>query len=747
MARKKKREPRTDQPADDEVSGSNHPDTEEFELDRNAEIEDDATEKALLELYADVQKGFQDQAERSNDQMDYWEIFFCKLGQNQYYAGNSRIYLPIIHNAVNARATRFTNQIFPVAGRYVEVTSEDGSIPSALMSLAEHYVRKAKLRTKVMPALMRNGDVEGQYNVYCSWQERERHVAYRGRVPVMIEEELINDLEGVPDIIEETILDAGPHVEVLADSDVLVLPQTADSIEEALAMGGSVTILRRWSKAKIKKELKAGNIRDDVATTMLAEMKKAEDPAYTNKGKNMIDAAGIKGEGGTPTALVYETWTDLTISTNAEDDENADERRLCKVLFGGPKQILSAKRNPNWNDKCPLISCPVEKVQGAFKGVSKVKPVAQPQYYANDAINEAADSSMYAMMPIVMTDPLKNPRIGTMVLSLSAIWETSPNDTQFAKFPELWKQGFEIVSAVKAEIAQGLSVSPAAITQTGNKTRRNQAEVAQEQQVDLLTTADAVTVIEEGVLTPVINWFIELDHQYRSEDITIPQYGPMGLRAEMERVEPVQFDTKYHFRWFGVEAARTAQQIQLQIAMTNVIRGIPPQQYEGYKLNLVPLLTQLCQNAFGPRLAPLIFESQASQMPVPVQQEEMLLLHGFEVPVNPMDDDQQHIQAHMQLLQQAQATGSVQGGVLKKIQQHVFAHMQQAQKKQMAAMQAQQGGQGMPGVPGGEGPGVAGTPRIGAMPGQPRPQGPPGMMSQDQVSPTSGGPPRMRGAA
>jgi hypothetical protein len=61
--------------------------------------------------------------------------------------------------------------------------------------------------------------------------------------------------------------------------------------------------------------------------------------------------------------------------------------------------------------------------------------------------------------------------------------------------------------------------------------------------------------------------------------------------------------------------------------------------------------------------------------------------------------------------------------------------VQAAQAKQQAQMQAQQGQQGVPGgaIGGQQQPGVAGTPRIGAQPGQPRMQGPPGMIAQDQM--------------
>lgn len=677
--------------------------------------------KALTQLYAQIEKGFQDQSERSDSQKDYWDIYNCKLSYKQFYTGTSKIFMPIVYNAINARKTRFTNQIFPVSGRYVEVTTQDGTLPYAEMALAEHYIRKAKLRTKVMPALMKNGDIEGQYNLYVSWVENTRHVAQRIRKPVEVQGVATGD--EVDDIAEETLKHGQPVVEVLADSDVLILPHTCDDLEEAFANGGSATILRRWTKAKIERMIADDEIMADVGEQLIEEMTRDDRPNQPfNKPKAMVDAAGIKGEGVKKYALVYETWAQLTIG---------GERRLCRIYFGGEHQILSCKRNPYWSDKCPLISAPVEKVQGAFKGRSKVEPVADLQYQANDAVNEAMDSAAYALMPIVMTDPVKNPRTGSMILSMAAIWETSPNDTQFVNFPPLWKDGLEIVTGAKNEIFQSLGVNPAMIMQTPQKAKPNQAQIAAEQQVEILTTADAVTVVEEAVLTPLINRMIELDHQFRDDDLLVRQYGEMGMKASMQAIPPVQFNRRWQFRWYGVESARNAQQMQQQIAGMNVLRGIPPEQLNGYKINLVPVVTQMVENMFGPRLAPLVFESPEMQMPVPVDQENMLLVNGYEVPVHAMDDDNAHIQSHGQLMQFAMASENVQGGAVKKIQAHIFAHMQQAQKKQMMAQQQQMG---TVGAPGGAGPGIAGTPRPGAVPAQPRGgQGPPGMIHQDRM--------------
>lgn len=689
------------------------------ELSGKPEIKD-----ALLEVFKDIEQGFQDQAQRADDTMDFWDIYNTKLTGKQFYNGNSQIYVPICHDAINARKTRFTNQIFPVSGRYVEATTSDGEIPHSLIALAEHYVRKAKLRTKVMPALMKNGDVEGQYTLYASWTKRTRHATRKVKKQVEIDEDLKSNDE-YDDIEEQKIEIGHPVVEVIADTDVLILPATADDINEALDAGGSATIIRRWGKAKIKKLMDDGEIDKEAGQSLIDEMAAETASAQPDKAKKMAEAAGVHTGEGRKFALVYETWLQI---------ETDDGLRLCRAYFGGDDKILGCRRNPYWCDRLPIFSVPVEKIQGSFKGQSKLKPCADMQYLANDACNEGMDSAAYALMPIVMTDPQKNPRVGSMILALAAVWETSPKDTQFAKFPELWKDALALVAQAKAQIMQTLGVNPAAITQQamGNP-KLNAAMIAQEQQVDLLTTADAVTVVEEGILSPLVGFFIELDAQFRDKEITVRQYGEMGQRANLETIEPLQFDTRYEFRWFGVEAARNSQQIQQQIAGMNVMRGIPPEQLNGYKINLVPIISQLVENTFGPRLAPLIFESPEQQMPVPVEQENNMLMLGYAAPVHAMDDDQAHLQAHGQVLQQMQQSGENKNK--QKFLTHMFLHMQQMAKK----AQAQQQPQGMPGVPGGAvggqpQPGVAGTPRIGAQPMMPRGgQGPPGMIHQDQL--------------
>lgn len=715
---------------------------------RNEELAGKPSLQATLnDLYNEIENGFQDQGQRSDDNEKWWDIYNTKLSDNQFYNGNSQIYVPIVYDAVNARKTRFVNQIFPQNGRYVQVITEDGKIPDATVSLLEYYIRLNNLRNIAIPALMKNGDVEGQYTIYVDWTVRTRDVVYRVEVPLghdmnelnpdpMDEDEAIGDdmLEGeedeeeiladpdetITELKEETLKIGFPSVEVISDNDLLVLPATCDSIDEALECGGSVTIIRRWSKDTIKQKIADGEIDEEAGNMLVSAFTKEDDKSRRDTAKQAVDAAGIKRDARGVYALVYETWAKLTVK---------GKKRIYKIFFGGAKRNLSCKRNPLWCDKVPIISSPVNKAKGSFKGKSMVQPVATFQWAANDAVNEGMDSAAYAMLPIIMTDPEKNPHVGSLVLSLAAIWMTNPKDTQFAQFPQLWKDAFEIVGAARAQIFQSLSVNPAAITQTTSSKQPTQADVANEQQVDILTTADAVTSIEEGILTPMLQLMLELDHQFRSDPLTIYQHGKLGIEQKIEKVPLTRLDITHYMKWFGVEAARNAQAIQQQIAAANVLRGIPPQLYPGYQLDLTPVITQLVENAFGPNLAPLVFKDMRKEQTIDPMIENELLLRGNDLPVHPLDNMQQHMQAHIQALQAS-------GDPLGNIQAHMMQHMIVAQ------MAAAQPAGGVPGTPGGAGPGIPGqpgaqapgTPRMGAQVDGPRTQGPPGMMAPDMMS-------------
>lgn len=677
----------------------------------------------LIETFNQIRQGFIGQGKRSDNILDYWDIYDCVLNNKNFYNGNSGIYVPIVYSAIDARKTRFLNQIFPQSGRYIDATSTDDGVPHAMVALLEHYIRRAKLRTEIVSSLLINGDVEGHYHLFCDWNRYERHVVSKHTRPAGTSVPDLGDLnieiEGddeITDLVEEVMIDEGPCPEVLHDADVLVRPVTARSIDDALQQGGDVTVIRRWTKETLENLIDAGEVMAGPAKSLLelAYGKKSED--WKNPEKAILDSAGIKEADGVKTFMIYETYKVLPT------DEGS---RLCCALYGGYDLILSARRIKFWNDRCPLLSSPQSKVTGSFKGSSAIsKGIETLQYHANQVAQQAADSATYSMLPIIMTDPAKNPRTATMILNLAAIWEVDPNSTRFAEFPKLWQDGIALIQADTQAIFTAMGVNPAMIPgQTGKPgTKRNQAEVAMEQMVDLLTTATSCGVIEEGILTPFLEQAIDLDHQFRDQDATVKAFGEMGSIAQMEAVPPQQNRTRLNFTWFGVEQARNAQQQQQQIAWLNVARGMEPLLTKaGYMLDPVPALENSAGNVFGWRMGRQIIRDMRQQLSMDPEGENAMLGEGFSVIVHPLDDDQRHIASHMQAMQ---AEGDPTG----EFRIHIQRHQQQMGLKAAAQMRQQMQQQQPPLGQGG------GMPQQGAQPAVPRlMKGPPGMIAPEAM--------------
>jgi hypothetical protein len=663
----------------------------------------------FLDVVKDVDKGIADQRSRTDDIMDQWDAYQCEFGPKQFYNGNSQIYLPIITDAVNARKVRFTNQIFPQSGRCVEVTSENEDLPQAEMAMLDHYIRRTKLRTAVIRPLMVQGDVEGQWSLYVGWKTTKRRLTRKVQSYPKVDGMEQPDLEPVDDVEEETIEEGCPDIEIIADADLMVLPVTATSIDNAIEQGGSVTILRRWTKAKIRKLIKDEEIIKSAGEALLKNMQGNDSTEKRDTAKRLASNAGIKRDKGF--ALIYEVWTNLEV---------AGEWRLCRGYYGGEDQVLGVKQCPYWCDRTPLISGPVEKLPGVFKGRAPVYRVLDMQVFANDTINEGADTAHFSAMPIVMTDPEKNPRVGSMVLGLAAVWETSPKDTSFAQFPELWRSALERAMAVEQRIQQSLGVNPSMVPQSTGKVgaKRNQAEVAMEQQVDILTTSDTVTDLEELILTPLLQRIAEYDHQFRDDVLTVRMFGEMGKRAVMQDIEPIAMNRKLEFRWFGVEAARAAAQVQQQIGFLNVLKDPAVAQAlgaAGYRIDVAPAIVRIAENILGPITGPLTIVSIKDDLSLDPQLENEALEHGMDMNVHPADNDQQHMQVHMQALQMGDPHGTIRA--------HLQKHQVQMMMKTQAQAQMQQGG-----APGGGGP------KPGASPGQPHAaKGPPGQIHADRM--------------
>lgn len=696
---------------------------------RNAQLcRIEAVRKQLEKVYEDVEKGFAAQVERADRNCDYWDIWNCRLGTAQNYAGNSKVFVPIVRNAVKALRTRFTNQLFPQTGRHVQVISHDDEKPAALVALLEHYVRRSELRTLLIPALITAGQIEGQMTVLVSWTNRQRNVVERIPEPIrVLGIELPEELaEPVIRVRDSQVDDAGPNCEIVLDSDLCIRPATADSIDEALEDGGSVSCVRRYDKQRIRDLIDDGEFDVAEAEDLIAAMQATEKSRDIEKAN--LDAAGIQLRGAR--ALIYRTWCKIDVGSGRDK-----QRRLVLAYFGGPDRILSARLCPYWCDKPDVISQAMDKLPGNAKGMSQLSPgVADMQYGANDALNEGLDQLTYALLPPILYDPDKVPNADALILDLQAMWAAPPGSIQSFQFQNTIPQAFEAVAAAERYINMALNVSPAQLPSGTSqlKSKPNQAVVALEQQVALENTDNAVTAIESGIMTPLIERFAAYDAQFRDREKTVQSYGEMGLKVEMVTVPPIQADKRWEFLWYGVEANRTVQRVQQKIAAANVLRGLaqdPSVAQAGKRLNMVPIIQDVVESAFEANLAPRIFEDISAQSTVPVDLENRMLAQGLPVHTAPLDNDPEHMKTHFQLFQQL-VPGSLAHHVTV---MHLADHRRQMQLK--TAMQAQQMMGQMMGQPGGQMPGQGRPPRGGGPPRLPLAGGQPAMPRQGRQPP------------
>lgn len=687
----------------------------------------------LDELFDDIRRGYDDQKDRADKNEDYWDCYNCEANQHRYYNGIADIYFPIIHDGAEAIVTRDVNQLFPQGGRYVQAIAADGSTEGALVAILDHYIREGSVKTQVAEPLARNGVVEGQYNLYMDWAEVERQIVSR-ETHGPLDPETGQEMPGeeILDIVEEDVVEGFPCMEVLADNDVLIMPFTADTVQEALSCGGSVTILRRWSKAKIRAMVTAGNIRDDEADGVLDAMTDAEgNPRDTDRHK--LEQVGIYDKG--KTAHVFETWVMLPLGPKGTYSEKG-RKRLCRIFFGPNRAQLGAKRNPYWNDRCPLISRPVKKMSGAIKGPSLIKYVESLQYEANDAVNEGADAATLSAAPIVARDPEKVD--GPLVYNVGAVWDAPPGSVELLTFPDLTPRAATRVQMALQAIFQTLSVNPSMLPQQTRADKPSQAMVAQEQAVDLLTTAMRVTALE-GVLTEAVAWIVDLDYQFRDRAMLVRMFGEEGHKAIMQEVGPIQNRNGYTFVWRGGDQVRqNSMMAQGGTAMLNVMMAPGVQQTlaaAGKKFDPTKIIEQMVTNQFGPELGNSAIVDVRDQLTIPQDKENEMLAAGFEVPVHPLDPDEMHIPVTMRFIQE---TGDPHGWGRVHLQAHLAQRNQKAQAQMMQQMQMQAQGAPPPGGPGR--PPGASQPQPGAMPAGPRlvAKGPPGMIHPDQASAAGG---------
>jgi hypothetical protein len=674
---------------------------------------------AAMKLYPKIQKCFENKQQQSDWVEEYWNIYNARPDENQQYTGNSQCYIPAVRDAVNARCKRTLATLFPANYKHVDAVGPASVTPFPTLALLEHYIRRTNLKDIVRADLL-SGDVTGQWVLYVDWMKTTRRVTELvKKPPILSDEEAGVEAEDVTvdeewETEEKEVIEEMPDITPMAVDDLAVYPPTVNDVEKATA----TAVRLRLSKESVQQFVDEGVFvgwNTEEIMDLLNEPDGGRQKRVPNKRRTAD--AGVRTEGTYKYALIYECHTDIEL-------EEGKGKEPCFVYYAGPETILGIIRNPFWTKKRPVITAPVERIQGTIYGISRIEPVKYLQWNLNDYWNMGQDSAQYALLPIVMTDPLANPNYQSMVMGLAAVWLTNPQTTQFAQFPAIYKDAVALCNAIKAQIQESMEVNDAMLGKmpAGKKNQAQAAAQAQSQESNII---DHAKRYEGCMLNPLLERMFELDRQFRTKEITVVTMGEVGARAKQEEIPVQAFNERYFFRWCGTAYQTGMQRMQQMIAWMNVLRGVPPQQLDGRRLNVGPILEMGTEQIFGPEVAPRILIDERNLYTVDPNDENLMMHNGLPAEVHPADDDQKHIQAHMH---GAQLTGDPHG----LYRAHIQVHQQAMNQKMQAQMPKPQPGQ--QGAPGGAGPGIAGTPRPGAQPGQPRPQGPAGMINPDQMA-------------
>lgn len=702
--------------------------------DDYVKVKNFADDREICEAAGDIgekiQKCYDNKNEQTSNCEEYWNIYNAKPDENQQYAGNNSCYIPAVRDGVNARVKRVLSQLFPVNHKHIDAIGPDPEVPFGQLALMEHYIRSTNLK-RVVREMLVAGDVTGQWCLYVDWMKSYRTIKEIIRRPPMAEnidgmpvgempEILLDDEDFDEEIEEQEICTEGPEVCVVAVEDVAVYPPTVSHSGDAIA----TAVKLRMSYDQIRRMMEEGVFLEKDGETIDDLMNNFANPDGDRERrvppKQRTNEAGVRTEGTYKYLLCYEICTEMKL--------DGKRKESCLIYYAGQNRILGIIKNPRWDGKAPLISAPIEPIGGSFYGFSKIEPVKFLQWNLNDFWNMGMDSAQYALLPIVLTDPLKQPNYQSMVMGLAAVWLADPTSTQFQNFPQIWKDAVQLCQGIKLQIWESLDVNEAMMGKMPSG-RKNNLMIGQQQQEQQTNIMDHAKSCEELILNPLMEAFAALDRQYRTEALTIETQGEVGTRARITEIEPQQFGITYVYRWAGTSYQMTMQRIQQMIAWVNVLRGMDPAMLNGRRLDITPLLEFGTEQMFGPEVAPRILVDERKMFVVDAATENIMLHNSIMTPVHEQDPDVEHIQIHNQAALQ---TGDPNG----MIRTHMDAHLKQLQAKQMKAMG---GPGGAPGVPGGEqpaggaAPGVAGTPRIGAQPSVPRPQGPPGMIGADAM--------------
>lgn len=618
--------------------------------------------KLLDRTWPKIEQFFNDQQAFAENLQQYWAAWACEELESMY-DGIHDLFLPTVHDAIEAGVKRDMSVVFPTSKVWVGVlgANSDAAVGVQRMTNA-HLINNGFMDT--MRLGIRTARITGNIIVYVDWVTEKREIPQ------------LDDTTG-EEFMAEELLHEGPIFRAVQTENFIILP-IMSTIQKAHLVGE-----RRWvSEEDFEDRLEDGYYIADKAFT-----KELEHFGDNPDQKNIFDAKntgiGVRVTQGIKMIGVVDVFMDVDIGNGKEP---------CVVTFTR-NRVLRIVKNPFRRGKRPYFAAVRKDAGTGFFGHGDAQFVKPFNIAANDLINQGLDSATYAVNPIFRVQPDKSPNWKTFLLAPGAMWVGGMVEP--IQIENLAPQAYELVMGLKQQVAETMGLVPPVPSSTPG--RKAPATINAMMQAELqMQEADWIRNLESNVLVPICKFLLELDQDNRQEHIVFAE-----SEAEFRVIEPHLVGREFIWEWRGSTQASNPVKIQQVMTALNILSKIPPGALGDKEINIAPLLDYLFGTLLGlPNQDEIIRDSNISIDP---HIENFALMKEVTLPVNKGDNDEQHIQVHSMVQTQAS-------------QLHNQQHVAQMLKKKQAQAQQMMGRTG----PGGQGP-MVNPP--GSQPPNPTPKG------------------------
>lgn len=624
-------------------------------------------------IYYKVSDARSDMDSRMRQFYNIWNTLF----DIRYYEGRSQVYSPQLRKNVEFAVRNTRRNLFPTDD-YFTVDSpddEEGSQANKIKRFLKwQQTNKINLKRYVTPFL-RQLFIYGWSPVKVVWLEEfkkvftheKQTIEYNKRIkdPVTgLVNTIVEQEEAIVQVEKELPIKQHPSFYPIDVFGFYIYPWTVWNPEDAYACLEEISLTKGQLKVGEKNKVYY-DVEKVFSTESNVSIKKTH-----SKKKRMADL-GITDENIKEVDEWHgiEYWGKFDLF---DDGEEID----CVITILEDKHCVQVRQNPHYDQEPAYLVGKLDELIGDFYAQGLIAPLQTLQYFLNDTNNQINDAMTYSLMPIVKYNPGLLHKNSKLVLAPGAMWAlTDPQGGAiFDRPPDIAQSGLITVQNTREEIDSypGFERIPT----TGRRPATQIAAIQEDRGINILDWSEN---LEVQVLAPYLRKQFMLNQQFLDDEVWFKVLG-----QKPEKLSPEDLVGNYHFYWLGVNQTQNLiVKSRQMLEGLNVALSIPPSPTE------MPDYWFIFKKWWKEGLGldgedKVVKEIDFTAMLDPIQ-ENMIMMLGKQLPINPLDEDQQHMQIHSQLFNVPDLPESSRNV----IEMHIKMHMNKFMKLQMMQGQTQ----------------------------------------------------------